>query len=99
MFCYYRQGSRGFFSSFFTKQADECKDAVLLFADLRLILSSHLVTAAVQLGSYLSQFLRASGRIIQYTLKQIKTSLANIFLSLSLRIKLQRQKAYPLFLR
>lgn len=67
MFCYYRQGSN--FAKIFTIQAYECKDAVLLFADLRLILSSHLVTETVHLGSYLSKSLPTSGRIIRYTLK------------------------------
>jgi hypothetical protein len=85
MFCYYRQGSN--FTKIFTIQAYECKDAVLLFADLRLILSSHLVTEAFHLGSCLSQSLPASGRINRYTFKQAKTFLVNIFLSLSLRIK------------
>ena len=97
IFCYYRQGSN--FAKIFTIQAYECKDAVLLFADLRLILSSHLVTEAVHLRSCLSKSLPTSGRIIRYTSKQAKTSLVNIFLGLSLRIKPHRQKAYPLSLR
>jgi hypothetical protein len=67
MFCYYRQGSN--FTKILTIQAYECKDVVLLFADLRLILSSHLVKEAVNLGSCLSQSLPASGRIILYTFK------------------------------
>jgi hypothetical protein len=67
MFCYYRQGST--FAKIFTIQAYECKDAVLLLADLRLILSSHLVTEAVHPGSCLSQSLPTSGLIIRYTLK------------------------------
>lgn len=67
IFCYYRQGSN--FAKIFTIQASECKVAVLLFADLRLILSSHLVMEAVHLGSCLSKYLPTIGRIIRYTLK------------------------------